>query len=222
MIDKRVTIFTGNFGSGKTEISLNYALHLREKNNKVVVIDLDTINPYFRSREKNELMEAEDIEVIYPKELKYADLPIITPNIKKLLQNDEYHGVIDVGGEEDGATVLGSIADDVRGIDYELNLVINTNRPFTEDVEGIIKMKEKIESASKLDVDNLVCNINLGEETTIEDVKNGYPLVKEAAQELNLPIKFISVREDLKGQLEKLDYEEEIFTIERFLKNPWD
>lgn len=222
MIDKRVTIFTGNFGSGKTEISLNYALHLKEKNDKVAVIDLDTINPYFRSREKNELMEEKDIEVIYPKELKYADLPIITPNIKKLLQNDEYYGVIDVGGEEDGATVLGSIADDVRGIDYELNLVINTKRPFTEDVKGIIKMKEKIESASKLDVDNLICNINLGEKTTIEDVKKGYPLVKEASQELNLPIKFISVREDLKVKLEKLDYEEEIFTIERFLKNPWD
>ena len=96
MEDRRVTIFTWNFWSGKTEISLNYALHLREKNNKVAVIDLDTINPYFRSREKNELMEEKDIEVIYPKELKYADLPIVTPDIKKLLQNEKYYGVIDV------------------------------------------------------------------------------------------------------------------------------
>ena len=222
MIDKRVTVFTGNFGSGKTEISLNYALHLRETNNKVAVIDLDTINPYFRSREKNELMEEYDIEVIYPKKLKYADLPIVTPDIKRLLQNEEYYGVIDVGGEEDGATVLGSIADSVRETEHELNLVVNTKRPFTDNVEGIIKMKEKIEGASKLTVDNLICNVNLGENTSLEEVKKGYPIVKEAAEVLNLPIKFIAVRQKLKGEIEKLDYEEEIFTIERFLKNPWD
>jgi hypothetical protein len=222
MEDKKVTVFTGNFGSGKTEISLNYALHLIKENEKVAVIDLDTVNPYFRSREKNELMEEKGIEVVYPKELKYADLPIITPNIKKYLQNEDYYTVIDVGGEEDGAKVLASIAGDVEKTDYEINLVINTKRPFTDNLEGIKKMKQKIESASKLSVDNLVCNINLGAETTIEDVKNDYPLVKKASKELDLPIKFISVRKDLQGDLEKLDYKEDIFTIERLLKNPWD
>ena len=222
MEDKKVTVFTGNFGSGKTELSLNYALHLKEENDKVAVIDLDTVNPFFRSREKNELMEDEGIEVVYPKELKYADLPIVTPNIKKYLQNENYYSVIDVGGEEDGAKVLASIAGDVEKTDYEINLVINTKRPFTDNLEGIKKMKQKIESASKLSVDNLICNINLGAETTIEDVKNDYPLVKKASQELDLPIKFISVRKDLQGDLEKLDYKEDIFTIERLLKNPWD
>ena len=222
MEDKKVTVFTGNFGSGKTELSLNYALHLKEENDKVAVIDLDTVNPFFRSREKNELMEDEGIEVVYPKELKYADLPIVTPNIKKYLQNEDYYSVIDVGGEEDGAKVLASIAGDVEKTDYEINLVINTKRPFTDNLEGIKKMKQKIESASKLSVDNLICNINLGAETTIEDVKNDYPLVKKASQELDLPIKFISVRKDLQGDLEKLDYKEDIFTIERLLKNPWD
>ena len=222
MEDKKVTVFTGNFGSGKTELSLNYALHLKEENDKVAVIDLDTVNPFFRSREKNELMEEEGIEVVYPKELKYADLPIVTPNIKKYLQNEDYYSVIDVGGEEDGAKVLASIAGDVEKTDYEINLVINTKRPFTDNLEGIKKMKQKIESASKLSVDNLICNINLGAETTIEDVKNDYPLVKKASQELDLPIKFISVRKDLQGDLEKLDYKEDIFTIERLLKNPWD
>jgi len=222
MEDKKVTVFTGNFGSGKTEISLNYALHLIEDNDKVAVIDLDTINPYFRSREKNELMEKQGIEVVYPKELKYADLPIITPAIKKYLQNEDYYTVIDVGGEEDGAKVLASIAGDVEKTDFEINLVINTKRPFTDNLEGIKKMKQKIESASKLSVDNLICNINLGAETSIEDVKNDYPLVKKAAEELELPIKFISVRKDLQGDLEKLDYKEDIFTIKRLLKNPWD
>src|SRR6056297_466048 len=125
MKDKRITLFTGNFGSGKTEISLNYALHLRENNKKVAVVDLDVINPYFRSRAKSELMEEHDIEVIYPKELKHADLPVITADIKKLLQNKEYYGVIDVGGDEDGATVLGSIADSLKETAYQLNLVVN-------------------------------------------------------------------------------------------------
>ena len=222
MEDKRITLFTGNFGSGKTEISLNYALHLREKNNKVAVVDLDVINPYFRSRAKSELMEEYDIEVIYPKELKHADLPIITADIKKLLQNENYYGVIDVGGDEDGATVLGSIADSVKETAYELNLVVNTKRPFTNNVEGIIKMKDKIEDASKISVDNLICNINLGEESSIEAVKEGYPIIKKAAEKLDLPIKFIAIKKDLTGALDKLNYEEEIFPIERLLKNPWD
>ncbi|MDZ7672669.1 MAG: hypothetical protein U5K53_07550 [Halanaerobiales bacterium] len=224
MLDKRITVFTGNFGSGKTEISLNYALHLKENHNinKIAVVDLDVINPYFRSREKSDLMEEMGIEVIYPKKLKYADLPIITPDINRLLQNDNYYGVIDVGGDKDGATVLGSIADSVKKTDYELNLVVNTKRPFTNNVEGIVEMKEMIEDASKISVDNLVCNINVGESTSIEDVNEGYTTVKKASQELNLPIKFISIKEDLLGDLEKSKYDEELFTIQRFLKNPWD
>lgn len=222
MKDKRITVFTGNFGSGKTEISLNYALHLRKNREKVVIVDLDVINPYFRSREKEQIMEEQGIEVIYPKKLKYADLPIITADLKRLLQNEEYYGVIDVGGDKDGATVLGSIADSVKAAEYELNLVVNTKRPFTSDVEGIIKMKDQIESAGKITVDNLICNINLGKDTQLIDLKEGYPIVKNAADKMNIPIKFISVREDLKEGILKLNYEEEIFTINRFLKNPWD
>jgi len=224
MLDKRITVFTGNFGSGKTEISLNYALHLKENHgiNKIAVVDLDVINPYFRSREKSDLMEEKGIEVIYPKKLKYADLPIITPDINRLLQNDNYYGVIDVGGDKDGATVLGSIADNVKKTDYELNLVVNTKRPFTNNVEGIVDMKKMIEQASKISVDNLICNINVGDSTSIEDIKKGYKTVVKASKQLNLPIKFISIKEDLLGELEKFEYREEIFPIQRFLTNPWD
>ena len=224
MLDKRITVFTGNFGSGKTEISLNYALHLKENHdiNKIAVVDLDVINPYFRSREKSDLMESKGIEVIYPKKLKYADLPIITPDINRLLQNDNYYGVIDVGGDKDGATVLGSIADNVKKTDYELNLVVNTKRPFTNNVEGIVEMKEMIEEASKISVDNLICNINVGDSTSIEDIKEGYKTVENASKQLNLPIKFISIKEDLLGDLEKFEYKQELFPIQRFLKNPWD
>jgi len=222
MEDKRITVFTGNFGSGKTEVSLNYALHLRKDREKVVIVDLDVINPYFRSREKEQLMEEQGIEVIYPKKLKYADLPIITADLKRLLHNEEYYGVIDVGGDKEGATVLGSIADSVQAAKYELNLVVNTKRPFTSNAEGIIKMKDQIEFAAKMNVDNLICNINLGQDTQLGDLKEGYPIVKKAADKMNIPIKFISVREDLKESSLKLNYEEEIFTIKRFLKNPWD
>ncbi len=224
MLDKRITVFTGNFGSGKTEISLNYALHLKENHdiNKIAVVDLDVINPYFRSREKSDLMESKGIEVIYPKKLKYADLPIITPDINRLLQNDNYYGVIDVGGDKDGATVLGSIADNVKKTDYELNLVVNTKRPFTNNVEGIVEMKEMIEEASKISVDNLICNINVGDSTSTEDIKEGYKTVENASKQLNLPIKFISIKEDLLGDLEKFEYKQELFPIQRFLKNPWD
>ena len=218
---KRITIFAGNFGSGKTELSINLAEKLAENYEKVVLVDLDVVNPYFRSREKDDFMEGKGVEVVYPRELENADLPIITADVHKVIQDDSIHGILDIGGNDDGAIALGSVSRQLTKDDYEMNLVVNTMRPSTSDFSGIKDMKERIEYSSKLEFDNIICNINLGKETEIEDIKEGYPLVKEASQKLGLPIKFISIREDLLPLPESFQPNEEIFPVNIHMNPPW-
>lgn len=222
MKNKRVTIFTGNFGSGKTELAINYSLKLNKKYSDIVLADLDVVNPYFRSREKSEFLEDRGIEVVYPKNLKHADLPIVSPDVYKLIQNENIYGVLDVGGNDDGAISLASVSQNLKDDQYEMNFVINTMRPSTNSLEGIKDMKERIEAKSKLSFDNIICNINLGKETTIENIKEGYPLVKKASEELNLPIKFIAIYDKLLPLNSNNNFEEEIFPVELYMNTPWD
>ena len=167
-------------------------------------------------------LEEKGIEVVYPKNLKHADLPIVSADVYKLIQNKEVYGVLDVGGNDDGAISLASVSKNLDDDQYEMNFVINTRRPSTNNLEGIIDMKERIESKSKLVFDNIVANTNLGKETTIEDIKEGYSLIKKASQQLNLPIKFIAIYEDLLPLSSNNNFEEEIFPIELYMKTPWN
>ena len=221
MENKRVTIFTGNFGSGKTELAINYALKLNEKYSNIVLADLDVVNPYFRSREKSEFLEEKGVEVVYPKNLKHADLPIISADVYKIIQDEKNYGVFDVGGDDDGAISLASVSKNLIDEQYEMNLVVNTLRPSTNDLAGIKNMKQRIEDTSKLTFDNIICNINLGDETTLKHIKEGYQLVKKASKELDLPIKFISIYKDLLPLSDENDFEEDIFPIDIYMKTPW-
>ena len=221
MENKRVTIFTGNFGSGKTELAINYALKLNKKYSDIVLADLDVVNPYFRSREKSEFLEEEGIEVVYPKNLKHADLPIISADVYKIIQDQNNYGILDVGGDDDGAISLASVSKNLKDDHYEMNLVVNTLRPSTNNLEGIIDMKERIEDTSKLTFDNIICNVNLGDETTIKEIENGYQLVKKASKKLELPIKFVSIYKDLLPLPNRINFEEEIFPIDLYMKTPW-
>jgi len=219
---KRITIFTGNYGSGKTEISINYSLFLSRIISRVLLVDLDVVNPYFRSREKAELLAKNDIEVIYPHQLLYADLPIIPAEIQKLTTNRKNYGVIDVGGDEEGATVLGSISPKLTDDEYELNLVVNSFRSFTSNLQGIMETRKRIEKSSRLRVNNIICNANLGNETGLNDVKKGYLIIKETALKLEIPIKFISIRRDLLPLIkEDFEVEEELFPIDIYMNPPW-
>ena len=222
MEHKRITIFTGNYGSGKTEIAVNFSLFLKEKYKKVILIDLDVINPYFRSREKADLLEEKGIRVIYPQNLRYADLPVVSPEVYSLLQSDKDYGVIDAGGDKEGATALGSISRKLVKDDYEMNLVVNTYRDRTEDVEGIINTARRIEEGSRLEIDNLICNVNLGRETLPEHIKKGYQIIQKAAEEMAIPIKFIAVRKDILPGLDEPGSGEEIFPLRIFMKLPWE
>ncbi len=212
-----IYIVTGHYGSGKTEFSVNFALSLREKYEKVILVDLDIVNPYFRSNDARALLESRGIEVISP---AYAgtnvDIPVLPPEIMRIFEAEDAHIIIDVGGDDDGAIALGRYKQYFDKTDYEMYLVVNTRRPFTSNKEEIAIMKQDIEIASRLTVSGLVSNSNIADETTEETVKEGARITKQAALMLNLPVKYVCAQGKLFDKI-KDEFGEKAFKITRYL-----
>ena len=190
-MSSKIYITVGHYGSGKTEFSVNYALKLKETCDNVILVDLDIVNPYFRSNDAKALLEANGITLIAP---DYAgtnvDIPVLPAEIMRIFNEENAQIVIDVGGDDDGAVALGRYKQFFDRADYEMNLVVNTRRPLSSTVSEIIEMKENIEIASRLKVTNIIADTNIADETTEEIIKNGYEIIKEAAEKMNLPVKY--------------------------------
>lgn len=219
---KRLTIVVGHYGSGKTEISINYAVYIRQMGKEVEIVDLDVVNPYFRSREvRKELLEKWGIKVVGVEE-KYvnADVPVISRTVYGALYSTEKHAVFDVGGDDVGAMPLGQYRHIIYEQDPEVLLVVNVNRPFTKDADSVIKYLKAIEEASKIKVTHLVNNTHMSYETTVDDVLKGLEVVEEVSSKTGIPIKMVTVKRDLVNLLPQIDYL--VFPLDLYMKTPWD
>ncbi len=215
-------IYTGNFGSGKTEISLNQAIHLARRGQRVTLIDLDIVKPYFRSREVRQMLEREGVALIAPQEgLADADLPVVTPAVTGVLTSGTGTCIIDVGGDNLGATALGRFKPYLDKHAASLHLVINPYRPFTQNLHGVRKMIGEIETASRLRVDKLVSNPNLGQGTLATEVVEGHGIVRQIAGELGLPISFLAVLAPLVDEIKHALPGETLFPVENYMLPPW-
>jgi dihydrofolate synthase/folylpolyglutamate synthase len=187
----RVVIFVGAFGSGKTEIALNYAKHLQAPGREVAVVDFDIVNPYFRSREAASAMEGLGIRVISSSPgLEAADLPSISPAILRAFQDPTLQVVFDAGGDPVGAKALSGFRRQFETVGYDMYFVVNANRPFTRDAAGALAMLESIETASQLSVTGIVSNTHLGKDTKPDDILRGIEICESLASELDLPLVF--------------------------------
>ena len=202
MLEERKThIFIGYYGSGKTELAINYATELAGSGQPVALVDLDIVNLYFRSRETKQVLVAKGVDVITSAgNLSYADLPALSPAIQGVLQRAT-KAVFDVGGDDAGATVLGRFVRDIPEGSYNLFFVINIFRPFTRTKAEIIKALKTIEAASRLKVTHLVSNSNLGRDTDTQCIAEGLKLVKEVGAELGLPIALVGAPASLASQV---------------------
>lgn len=217
----RIRVFTGHFGSGKTEISLNYALKLADEGKRVCIADLDIVNPYFCSRDEKELLESKGIKLIAtPKEMANAELGTIPLNTLAAFNDKSYEVILDVGGDDLGAVALGQYNRYFNMEDYDMYFVVNTTRPFTSDADGVIEYLREIEGASRLKVKYLINNSNLSYETTIEHIINGQKILREVSERTGLPVKYTTVREDLVKDL-PADIEGTILPIKTFMLPPW-
>lgn len=225
IVGRRIVIFTGRFGSGKTEISINYALSLVNESNgqRSILIDLDIVTPYFRTRELAERLAGEGVDVVAPAAVaQHLDTPGITPEILGAIQQAERPVVMDVGGDAQGARALGQFASVLENLDYTMNFVVNPHRPFTDSVEGIVQAVAEIQGTSRLQVTALVSNPNLIQETTVDVVVTGHHLVEEAAEALGLPVAFVSLRADLAAQVAAGTFRQPVMSLRRFFVMPWE
>lgn len=218
------TIVVGNFGSGKTEVSVNFTLAVATqfKDEKVSIVDLDVVNPYFRCREAAEVMEAKGISVVYPKgEYTWADLPIILPEIKGLLTQKDIRLILDVGGDDVGAKALASLADFIPKDSYEMLFVLNPRRPFTGDAKGAMKIMSEIEAVSTLKITGFIVNTHLVDETTPAVILDGVRTARDVSKASGVPIKFISVMRSIISQMSANDIGFPVLPLDRLLLPPW-
>ncbi len=222
-MENKLIVVIGAFGSGKSEYSINLAKEIKERKGNVALVDLDVVNPYFRSRDVREKFQEKDIEVIAPEgEFKHADLPMISPRIMGAIQNYDKTVILDVGGDPAGCRAMARFIPNIKKRGYEMHLVINTKRPFTSDEKGIFEMLDMLESASKLEVTHLFCNTNLMEETSARMIEEGVKIIDNVAKEKKITFDYFFT-------LEKYDHliPNEIIgkrkkVLKYYLSKPWE
>lgn len=219
---KRITIFAGHYGSGKTTAAVAYAKKIREQHEKVMIVDIDLVNPYYRTKDAQDELSSMGIRVISP---TYANTNIETPSVPAEVmaafnQKDTYV-VFDAAGDDDGAVVLSRFFVEFSQEDYDFFLVVNTKRPLTKDRESIIIYKEDIEAASRLQFTALVNATNLSEETEISHILEGESIVDEVAQITQLPNRYTFVKEDLISLLPDA-MQKKAMAVKLFHKKPWE
>ena len=220
--DKRIRIIIGHYGSGKSEFSMNYVTKLRELvDTKVAISDLDVVNVYFRTREKRDFLQSKNILPIDSSvQATSLDLPAVSAQVTGPITDKTYNYVVDVGGDDVGARVIGRFSHLIEEDDYDMFCIVNANRENTQTAQDVIKHIKSIEYTSKLKVTGLISNTHLVRETTIDDILKGQSLVKEVSNLTNIPIKYITCLQSLIPQLPK-DIEGEIFPIKLYMIEDW-
>ena len=217
---RQIVVITGNYGSGKTEVAVNWALWLNRAGLRVTIADLDIVNPYFRCREATALMEMAGIRVLAPRgEMHHAELPIILPEIRGAIQHSDGVTLLDVGGDDDGARVLASLARSFG--EYEMLQVVNQRRPFTDTVAGCLKIRREIEVASRLRVTGLISNSHLMDETNEKVIAAGAAFAREVSREGDLPLRFVTVERKLADQVDLEALGGPVLLLERLMLPPW-
>lgn len=207
---KRITLLSGHYGSGKTNIAVNMALDLKKQYDKVAVADLDIVNPYFRTKDSMEDFKQNGIRLIVS---EYAnsnlDIPALPDDMYAITDDRQLKTIIDVGGDDRGALALGRIAPQiVKENDYDMLMVINRFRPLTPDAESTLEVMREIELAGGIKFTGLINNSNLGAQTEKEDILSSVKYANEVSALSGLPVVLTTAEErlynNLSGEIENL------------------
>lgn len=220
--DKRVRLFIGHYGSGKSEVSINYVTKLRQEvDGEVAFADLDIVNVYFRTREKKDELRSMGINPIDSSiSTTTLDLPAVSAQIMTPLHSKDVNYVLDVGGDNVGTRVVGRFAEHFVEGEYDMFCVVNANREQTQTAQDVIRFIESMEASSKLKVTGLINNTHMIRSTSVEDVLKGQELVREVSKLTNLPIKYVTCLRELVDSLPE-DLEGDILPIDLYMREIW-
>ena len=187
---KRITIISGHYGSGKTNIAVNMAYDLKTQKENTAIADLDIVNPYFRTLDSAEDFKKRGIRLICsPFATSGVDAPALPQEMYSITDDRTQSVIIDVGGDDRGALALGRISGAIREEnDYDMYMVINCFRPLTRTVDELLAVKEEIELAGRIHFTGIINNSNLGKDTQPEDVINSCEFAEAAAKRMGLEI----------------------------------
>lgn len=213
-------VFTGAFGSGKTEVVLNLGV-LLAGDEPVTLVDLDVVTPYFRLRQMQDFLRSTGIQVVSPPlTADLADLPIVPQQLAAILGRRRGRVLIDVGGDEEGTRVLGSIL--AHLVDARTFMVINPWRPTTGTPEEIESRCRQLEQAARKPLDGLISNPNLADQTEVQHVEQGHRAVVAAGRRLDKPILCVGVPEGLAGRFDPVGLGAPVLPVRRHMLAPWE
>ena len=190
MEHKRLTLFAGHYGSGKTNIAVNYALLLAGEGKNVCIADLDIVNPYFRTKDSAAVLEEAGVTLISPQFANTnVDLPALPAEAYRLVTDKSIYGIMDIGGDDRGAYALGRYVPAMKEENnYRMVFVANCYRPLTRTPEEAMEVMREIEEACGLRFTDIINNSNLGTETTPETVLNSLDYMEKLSKISGLPI----------------------------------
>jgi nitrogenase subunit NifH len=222
---KKVTIVCGHYGCGKTNLSINLAIDCAKAGKTVTLVDLDLVNPYFRSSEYTDLLQEHGVKLIAP---VYAnttlDLPMLPAELNSIFASSDDHVILDVGGDDVGSTILGTIARRIREVDYEMLYVVNRYRVLSTTAAEAVELLKEIEFSSRLKATAVVNNSHLKNLTTSQDILDSAQFAQDAADTLNLPLLFTTVPKQIGiQQIEKMQNQiPNLYPIDIYVRSPWE
>ena len=218
----RLNVFCGHFGSGKTEVSINYAIKLANEGKKVTIIDLDIVNPYFRTADARKILNEHGIELIASEFANSnLDMPTVPQDIKKVFYDENAYVIFDVGGDDDGAFALGQYNSFFQKEPYRMIFVVSTKRPLTETCDDLYEMARNIEHASRLKFTDIANNTNLGKLTTEDTLLSDYKEIEALSEKMGIPVTMQCGLEKSLSNLPK-EFDKQKFPMNIYIKMPWE
>ncbi|MCR5088173.1 MAG: hypothetical protein K6C08_01505 [Oscillospiraceae bacterium] len=227
---KKMKVLIGNYGSGKSELALNFAFRAAERGERTELLDLDMVNTYFRLTERGKMTEMKEIRLVSP---NYACQGIETlslpAEVASAFDMDWDTVIFDAGGDPVGATALGRYHQDFMALEdgaLEVLNVVNIRRPLAGTVEKIIRLQEEMQAYSRLKITGMINNTNLATVTTAEELRDGYEMIRKVSEETGVPVRYTSGKKELLERFlaEGHDpaYIGEPFPIDIYMKRDWN
>ncbi len=219
--DRKITIISGHYGTGKTEFAVNLAIAMARDGRKVALVDLDIVNPYFRSIERKNELEREGVTIHVTSLAGKADTPSLPPGIMSVFSDPDRQTVIDLGGDPGGARVLGYYKPQIDQTPHDFWFLVNRNRPENATVEKAIVYLRQTEATSRQKVTGIINSSHLGRETTAEDILRGDEFAAEIADIIDLPLIYTVAERKFEDELRSL-VKGSFFPIDLYMIKPWE